>query len=147
MKDVLHTTADRSTQALQAMGQQLKDTSRTLWLAGLGAVAELETQTRRMGKTLAEQGEQLVRKGEDFQKRQGSELKERIKPINKQAHRLTEWVETTVDHTVVGARESFSGTLQRLGVPTHKDFEALNARLEQLTTQVERLAAAQTPKN
>jgi len=108
--------------------QELRESARKIWLAGLGALATAEDQGTRVFQT-------LVEKGEDFEARsekQFSKVKSRVKSATDKAEAQWNKVESLVDEKVTAA-------VQRLGIPSRDEVRTLTRRVEELTKKVEAL--------
>ncbi|HEX4966575.1 MAG TPA: phasin family protein [Thermoanaerobaculia bacterium] len=105
---------------------KLRAAGRNLWLAGLGAVAEVEEGGRELFDRLVERGKPL----EGKQKKLTEKVTERA---NKAARDLGKRVEETVGF------ES-RGVLRKLNLMTREDVEILSARLETLSQKIDEYA-------
>jgi|GEM_PF-5291664 poly(hydroxyalkanoate) granule-associated protein len=119
---------------VEALGKDAAETGRNVWLAGLGVVAEAETQ----GKDLFEN---LVKKGETFEARYKKGLDETVDNAGERLKKAREWFETKTDRSLGGASDVFTRALHRFGVPTHEDIRTLSQRVETLTEKVEAIGA------
>ena len=99
---------------------------RSLWLAGLGAVAEAEEEGRELFDRLVERGRPL----EERQKKAAEAVTGRAQRTARELGRL---VQDTV------AYES-RGMLKRLNVMTREDVKILSARLETLSKKLDEYA-------
>jgi poly(hydroxyalkanoate) granule-associated protein len=106
--------------------QEIADAGREVWLASLGAVALLEKQ----GRTVFEM---LVEKGKTFETREKSALEGVLHDTAGQMREVGKRVES-------GLQDTSKAVLQRFGVPSHAEINALIARVEQLTAKVESLS-------
>jgi poly(hydroxyalkanoate) granule-associated protein len=100
---------------------------RSLWLAGVGAVAEVSEGGVEMFDRLVERGKPL----EARQKKVVAAVTERAGKISREAGRL---VQDTVEF------ES-RGLLKRMNVMTREDVKVLNARISTLTTKIDEVVA------
>lgn len=100
---------------------------RSLWLAGLGAVAEMEEGSRELFDRLVERGKPL----EEKQKKAAEAVSERAQ---RTARELGKLVQDTV------AYES-RGMLKRLNVMTTEDLKVLSSRLNTLSKKIDEYAA------
>lgn len=110
---------------------------RSLWLAGLGAVAEVEEGGRELFDRLVERGRPV----EERQRKVAETVADRAQRTAREMGKL---VQDTV------AYES-RGMLKRLNVMTREDVKVLSARLETLSKKIDeyaarREAAVATPK-
>lgn len=102
---------------------------RNLWLAGLGAVVEVETESRGLFRQLVERGRPV----EERQKRAAQAVTEHTEVALRELGQL---VQDTVEY------ESKS-LMRRLGLATRDDFSALSTRLETLSRKIDEVAARQ----
>jgi len=100
---------------------------RSLWLAGVGAVAEVSEGGVEMFDRLVERGKPL----EEKQKKVVAAVTERAGKISREAGRL---VQDTVE------LES-RGLLKKMNVMTREDVKVLNARISTLTTKIDEVVA------
>lgn len=100
---------------------------RSLWLAGLGAVAEAEEEGRELFDRLVERGRPL----EERQKKAAEAVTGRARRTAREFGKL---VQDTM------AYES-RGMLERLNVMTREDVKILSARLETLSKKIDEYAA------
>jgi poly(hydroxyalkanoate) granule-associated protein len=100
---------------------------RSLWLAGVGAVAEVSEGGVEMFDRLVERGKPL----EERQKKVVAAVAERAGKISREAGRL---VQDTVE------LES-RGLLKKMNVMTREDVKVLNARISTLTTKIDEVVA------
>src|SRR5215216_6385476 len=106
---------------------KLAAAGRTLWLAGLGAVAGVEEGTRDLFGRLVERGRPL----EERQKKAAEAVIDRA---NRTAQGLGQLVQDTVEYE---SREM----LKRFHVMTRDDVKILAARLETLSKKLDEYAA------
>jgi len=107
---------------------------RNLWLAGVGAVAEVSEGGVEMFDRLVERGKPL----EEKQKKVVAAVTERAGKISREAGQL---VQDTVEF------ES-RGLLKKMNVMTREDVKVLNARISTLTTKIDEVVARRfTPAN
>jgi poly(hydroxyalkanoate) granule-associated protein len=100
---------------------------RSLWLAGLGAAAEVEEGSRELFDRLVERGRPLEKK-----------QKQIAEAVSDRAQRTAREIGKLVQDTV--AYES-RGMLKRLKVMTHEDVKVLSARLSTLSKKIDEYAA------
>ncbi len=111
---------------------------RSLWLAGLGAVAEVEKSGRELFGRLVERGKPV----EERQKKLAETVTDRAQRTAREMGKL---LQDTVEY------ES-RGMLKRLNVMTREDVKVLSARLETLSKKLDEYAtrreaaAVVTPK-
>lgn len=100
---------------------------RNLWLAGVGAVAEVSEGGVEMFDRLVERGKPL----EEKQKKMVAAVTERAGKISREAGRL---VQDTVEF-------EGRGLLKKMNVMTREDVKVLNARISTLTSKVDEVVA------
>jgi poly(hydroxyalkanoate) granule-associated protein len=129
-----HTMA--TTLDLQKIQQDVTESARKVWLAGLGTVAIAEER----GSSLLQEGgkmfNQLVDRGRGFEVRAEKGLDKEVKKVATEVEtrvgKVTKKVGKVVD-------EQLGNVMNRLGVPTQSEIENLTRRVAQLTEQVDRL--------
>lgn len=136
-----------------------------IWLAGLGAFSLAEQEGSRLFQQLTEAGERFagelrqgVREGEEegetlYRKLvdAGAELETRIRgkvddtigDTRRAVDKTRERIEEQVDEVEDQVRRVVDLALERIGVPTQAEIEALNQSIDRLARMVESLARAQ----
>jgi poly(hydroxyalkanoate) granule-associated protein len=114
-------------QLLQEMGREMARKGRRLYLAGVGAVGAVGELGWKLGNDLVERGRKLEKSERPAIAERLRESRERVTSFGKQAERRME--------------ERVSAALQRFGVPSRDDVQALIDRIEQLTKKVEGFSA------
>lgn len=117
--------------------EDVLESARKVWLAGLGAVSTLEEGTTSLFEQLVEQGQQVSSRGKQ-------ELDKARNKVEGELGKARTRVEGTLGE--VGGRfdRQVSDALHRLGIPTRKEIQALTRRVEELTTQVDQWQNAGT---
>jgi poly(hydroxyalkanoate) granule-associated protein len=108
---------------LDVLKQDLKTAGRDVWLAGLGAVAVVEEQSRRMFDTLKAHGER-------FEPRPRKTVEDALNGASRRLKAMTPDIEGRV-------RDMAASFLHRMGVPTQGDIETLRASVERLSASVD----------
>ncbi len=120
----------RETDTMARLGKTLREdlseAGRDVWLASLGAVALLEKEGR-------ETFEMLVEKGRTFESRERGTLDKVLQEATDRVRTLGKRVESSLQDTS-------KMVLQRFGVPSHAEINALITRVEQLTAKVEAIS-------
>jgi poly(hydroxyalkanoate) granule-associated protein len=106
------TRRDGRAQALQGSVEQV-------WLAGLGALALTEEEGSKFFRA-------LVKKGEVFERRSRARLSDVLTAAKNAPATATATIEKRTDETL-------QNVMHRLGVPTRRDIDSLNRRIEGLT--------------
>ncbi len=110
----------------KTLRDDLSEAGRDVWLASLGAVALLEKQGR-------ETFEMLVEKGRSFESRERSAVDRVWQDAAGRMRALGKRMES-------GLQDTSKMVLQRFGVPSHAEINALITRVEQLTAKVEAIS-------
>ena len=120
-----------------ALANQVKDSAQQIWLAGMGAFAKAQAD----GKQLFEA---LVKEGASLQKKTQSAAEERLGEVTGKMTSMADEVSAKAgqhwDKLESIFEERTAKALNRLGVPSAKDVEALSARIEELSAKVARLS-------
>ncbi|HEU4990343.1 MAG: phasin family protein [Gemmatimonadota bacterium] len=103
----------------------LRDSAYQIWLAGLGALSIAEDESGRIFKTLVKRGKTL----EDTSRDRIATLREALD--------LRRAATTTMTRFTDNIDEGMAGVLNRLGLPTKREIDALGKRVERLTKALE----------
>jgi poly(hydroxyalkanoate) granule-associated protein len=133
------TNVEKVEKLAKEMSDELMDTGRQVWLAGLGAVG-------MAGNTAQAVFEMVVEEGLKMQKVERKRIDRVVDDVTGRVERLVDEVgdrvaevnkmlDTTVQATTRAA-------LTRLGLPTRKDVMDLMVRVDQLTAKVETMKAS-----
>lgn len=117
---------ETDTKATRTLREDLSEAGRDVWLASLGAVALIEKEGRSTF-------ELLVEKGRTFETRERTTIDRVLQEAAGQVRALGKRVES-------GLQDTSKMVLQRFGVPSHAEINALIARVEQLTAKVEAIS-------
>lgn len=115
------------TSGFEKARRELLDAGRNLWLASLGAVAEVEEGSRSWFDRMVERGRPI----EDRQRRTFDEIGGRTATTVREMGQL---FQDTVDYET-------RSVLKRLGVMTREDVTVLAARIDTLAKRIDELAA------
>ncbi|MGH8483079.1 MAG: phasin family protein [Pseudomonas sp.] len=117
--------------------------ARKIWLAGLGAYA-------RVGQEGADYLKELVKAGETVEKRGKKRIDHELDAANTQIDsvkgeitNVKGKVEVQLDKIEKAFDTRVASALNRIGIPSKHDVEALSAKLEELTALLERVARKQ----
>lgn len=123
--------------------RELRQYTQQIWLAGLGAFARAEEEGGKLFENLLKVGEEVEAKARDRSDVALSRVEEKVEEVKirvkEQATDTIEKVEKVFDDRLVSA-------LHRMGIPSRKEVEQLNSRLEELTMMVGRLLEEQQRK-
>lgn len=116
---------------------EVKQYTRKAWLAGLGAYARAGQEGYDYFKGLFKAGETVEKDGKKLVNKKMNAVNERVDDLKSDAVQAVEGrleqIENAFDQRVARA-------LNRLGMPSRHDLDALSVRLEQLSALVEQAA-------
>ncbi|AIL64041.1 MULTISPECIES: phasin family protein [Pseudomonas] len=126
----------------RALGE-VRGYARKIWLAGLGAYA-------RVGQEGADYLKELVKAGETVEKRGKKRIDHELDAANTQIDSVKGEissvkgkVEVQLDKIEKAFDTRVASALNRIGIPSKHDVEALSAKLDELTALLERVARKQ----
>jgi len=120
----------------------VKDSAQQIWLAGLGAFTKAQTEGGKVFETLVKEGLAIQRKTQAWPKRKITEATSKMAHV---ATGLTSKATGQWDKLESIFEERVARALNKLGVPSAKDVEALVARIDELNRSVQRLSAKAAP--
>ena len=116
---------------------EVKQYTRKAWLAGLGAYARAGQEGYDYFKELVKTGETVEKDGKKLVNKKMNAVNERVDDLKSDAVQAVEGrleqIENAFDQRVARA-------LNRVGMPSRHDLDALSVRLEQLSALVEQAA-------
>jgi poly(hydroxyalkanoate) granule-associated protein len=118
----------------QPSAKQVMESAQQIWLAGLGAFSKAQTEGRKMFDTLVSQGESL-------EKHTRTVAEATIETAKEQASKTFGVASGKFDKLEQVFEERVHKSLNRLGVLTSKDVEALSAQVAELSDAVRGLLA------
>ena len=117
----------------------VKDSAQQIWLAGMGAFAKAQAEGNKVFEALVRDGQSLQRKTQNAAEDKISEVTTKMTDmaggLSGKATQHWDKLETIFEERVAKA-------LNRLGVPSAKDVEALMARIDALSASVAKLPGA-----
>ncbi len=126
-----------TTAADNHLAAAIKDSAQQIWLAGLGAFAKAQDEGSKMFETLVKEGGTIQRRTKKMAEARVGEVTGKVTKVagefSKQATEGWDKLEQVFEDRVARA-------LNRLGVPTNKDIQALIARVEELNGNVSGVA-------
>jgi len=132
-------TVKKKEDALGTLGE-VRGYARKIWLAGIGAYA-------RVGQEGSDYLNELVKAGEGVEKRGRKRIDKELDAANHQldeasheVSRVRGKVEVQLDKIEKAFDARVGRALNRLGIPSKHDVEALSIKLEQLHELLERVA-------
>ena len=126
------------------LANTVKDSAQQIWLAGLGAFSKAQAEGGKVFDALVKEGVSLQRKTQTAAEDKITEVTSRMTNmaggISGKATQHWDKLETIFEERVAKA-------LNRLGVPSAKDVDALMARIDALSANVAKLSGAPAAKN
>lgn len=135
VKKLQKPTADKKTGA--QLSGTVKDSAQQIWLAGLGAFAKAQEEGGKVFEALVKEGLTIQRKTQAVAEEKISEATNKMAnmatDISSKASGQWDKLENIFEDRV-------SKALNKLGVPSAKDIDALIARIDELNANVARLS-------
>ena len=126
-----------------ALAGQVKDSAQQIWLAGMGAFARAQAEGTKVFEALVKEGASLQKKTQSAAEDKISEVTNKMSSMagDVQAKAGQHWdkLETIFEDRTAKA-------LNKLGVPSAKDVDALMARIDELSAKVAKLSKAPAVK-
>lgn len=123
------------------LSSTVKDSAQQIWLAGLGAFSKAQEEGGKVFEALVKEGLTIQRKTQAVAEEKITEAASRMttmaSDIGSKAQGQWDKLENLFEERVARA-------LGKLGVPSARDIEALHARIEALTQNAGKAAAAPT---
>jgi poly(hydroxyalkanoate) granule-associated protein len=139
LKKMKSGAADASAPAAKDLAQNVRNSSRQIWLAGLGAFSRAQQEGAKVFETLVKQGEALESRTKqvamDTAAAAGSAAKSKAKEMQAIAGGTWDKLEQVFENRVARA-------LAKLGVHTQSDVEKLTERVDALSDAVNELIKA-----
>ena len=132
------TTASKAAAgASSPLSGAIKDSAQQIWLAGLGAFSKAQAEGGKAFETLVKEGLSIQRKTQAVAEERISEATNRVSgmatEISSKAAGQWDKLENIFEERVAKA-------LNKLGVPSAKDVDALIARIDELNRHVQQLS-------
>ena len=126
-----------------AIAGQVKDSAQQIWLAGMGAFSRAQAEGTKVFEALVKEGASLQKKTQSAAEDKISEVTNKMSSMagDVQAKAGQHWdkLETIFEDRTAKA-------LNKLGVPSAKDVDALMARIDELSAKVAKLSKAPAVK-
>lgn len=119
---------------------EVRNYARRVWLAGLGAYARVGQESTDYFKELVKAGEGVEKRGKKVIDKKLDAANEQIDEAGEEVIRVRGKVEVQLDKIEKAFDARVARGLNRLGIPSKHDVEALSIKLEQLHELLERVA-------
>ena len=124
----------------QPSAKQVMESAQQIWLAGLGAFSKAQDEGKKVFETLVKQGEQL-------EKQTRNVAEATIETAREQASKTFQMASGKFDKLEQVFETRVHNSLNRLGVLTSKDVEALSEQVGELSEAVRALLAQEKRGN
>ena len=118
----------------QPSAKQVMDSAQQIWLAGLGAFSKAQNEGKKVFET-------LVRQGQQIEERTRHVAEATIETAREQANKTLELATGKFDKLEQVFENRVHSSLNRLGVLTSKDVDALSQQVAELAEAVRALLA------
>lgn len=127
----------------ERFSRKLTDSAQQIWLAGLGAFGRAQAEGSRVFENLVREGETIDARNREQAgdaPRWRDNVEEHLGEAREKASGTWDKVEKAFDDRV-------QGVLKRLNIPSAEDVATLNARIDALTTRLNRAEARNASPN
>ena len=122
---------------------EVRGYARKIWLAGLGAYARVGHEGSEYFKELVHSGERVEKRGEKRIEQQIDAANSQLDEVEHEVSRVRGRIEVRFDKIEKAFDARVARALNRIGIPSKHDVEALSIKLEELTALLERVARKQ----
>lgn len=135
-------TLKKKDEAQNTLGE-VRGYARKIWLAGLGAYARVGQEGTDYLKELVKAGETVEKRGKKVIDHELDAANGQIESVKDEITSAKGKVEVQLDKIEKAFDTRVASALNRIGIPSKHDVEALSAKLEELTALLERVARKQ----
>lgn len=145
VKKLQKTTAKKTTPEASAapLAGAVKESAQQIWLAGLGAFSKAQQEGSKVFEGLVKEGLSIQRKTQAVAEERIADATNRMTTM---ANGITSKATGQWDKLETIFEDRVSRTLNKLGVPTAQDIDALIARIDELNRNVQKLQPKAAPK-
>lgn len=143
--EMLAELKDRDMQ-IGELGGKVKDVAGQIWLAGLGAYAKVEKEGSRWFDTLVKDGERLEEKTRELVDRQWSFYRDKVDDVRGKVEEVKDMATSSIDRIEKAFDERVANALARLNIPSKKDIDQLNRKIQSLQRELATLKST-APKS
>ncbi|CAD5105764.1 phasin family protein [Zestomonas carbonaria] len=137
-KKKVEKVADKST-----LLTDVKHYGRQIWLAGLGAYAKAGQEGFDYLKELVKAGEEVEKQGKKLVTEQVEAANSQIDSVKNNVYSVKGKVEERFDKIEKAFDDRVASALNRFGIPSRQDVDALSAKLDVLNELLARVAKTQ----
>ena len=125
------------------LSETVRDSAQQIWLAGLGAFSKAQEEGAKVFEALVKEGKGLEAKTRKMTEARMSDVTEQMSKATEQVNKATQAAATKANAAWDKLEQVFEDrvarALNRLGVPTKADVDALSKQVAELTAQVKAL--------
>ena len=125
-----------------ALAGTVKDSAQQIWLAGLGAFAKAQEEGGKVFEALVKEGSSLQKKTQGLAEDKISEVTQKMSKMTNMAGDVSAKAGQQWDKLESIFEERVSKALNKLGVPSSNDVDALISRIDSLSAQVAKMGKA-----
>lgn len=125
------------------LANTVKDSASQIWLAGLGAFSKAQEEGGKVFEALVKEGLAIQRKTQAVAEEKVTEATHKMSAM---AETITARAGQQWDKLEGIFEERVAKALNKLGVPTRKDIDALLKRVEELNKHVQGLSGVKSPR-
>ncbi len=122
---------------------EVRGYARKIWLAGLGAYTRVGQESADYVKDLIKAGEAVEKRGKKKIDRELDAANSEIDSAKHELRSVKDKVEVQLDKIEKAFDTRVASALNRIGIPSKHDVEALSAKLDELTALLERVTGKQ----
>lgn len=122
---------------------EVRGYARKIWLASLGAYARVGQESAEYVKDLIKAGEQVEKRGKKRIDREVDAANSEIDSAKEELRSVRGKVEVQLDKIEKAFDTRVASALNRIGIPSKHDVEALSVKLDELTALLERVTGKQ----
>lgn len=124
---------------VQSSLSEVRGYARKIWLAGLGAYTRVGQESADYVKDLIKAGETVEKRGKKVIDHELDAANAEIDSVKHDLSTVKGKVEVQLDKIEKAFDTRVASALNRIGIPSKHDVEALSAKLEELTALLERV--------
>ena len=124
---------------VQSSLSEVRGYARKIWLAGLGAYTRVGQEGAEYLKELVKAGETVEKKGKKRLDHELDAANSEIQSARQELGSVKGKVEVQLDKIEKAFDTRVASALNRIGIPSKHDVEALSAKLDELTALLERV--------
>ena len=131
-KKVEHATEQSNNDNSTQLSEKIKESARQIWLAGLGAYTKAEEDTGKIFEKLVKEGEEIENMTRGVVEKQFKAVEDTVEGVKGKVEGVKEKANDTFGKLESVFDQRVSKALIKLGIPTNKRIEELEARVKEL---------------